>query len=475
MRSNSRMVAYAVALVLAAAALASALSIEAEPVKVTHRNSGPRYDIDAVERTRMASANQEQPEAVTRPPPPPPPPAAEEGEEPAHIGHVAIRRIFLFPMVRPSGGDWSEPSEGGPQQAPPREFDPSSQREQESGERESMPSMFAKPFWPFMTPARPSPASHHEEHERPHRPHLFGADEASRPPADRDQDKAASNAERDPSQAVAAGQPHHPLLDPIQVMMDLMHQAISSQLGPNLTDLNNKDKDSANSGSNNNNNRGEPAGDNAPAPEASDERPLVPSELPPRRAISESHEEVVEIEGKKYLRKTVVSRHVGEGIIFMTRRLIFVPLNETDSTTTTTDTTATTTADFAPTTATPVPERVRPPMEVMGTNKPRATSEPTSERPAETSSELSTTTTSTTTEAPTSEPVSSTTSAPEQPTSSEPSAAEATTEPKSSWVERAPEAVGGPAERLVEETAAPAKATPAPASSETAKPAENSA
>lgn len=477
---------------LVLAAVASAMSIEAEPVKVTHRNSGPRYDIDEVEKTKLTSANQErapQQPADDRQPaggagpsdrvPESSPPASSSSEDEAAtpIGHVAIRRIFLFPMMRP--GDWSQQdqSEGGPATGP-REAQPQPGRgEQESGEHEQpIPSLFAKPFWPFMTPARPSPAMHHHEghEERPIRPvHLFGADEASRPPmGERDQDKAESGPEREQTRP---GLP--PVFDPIQMMVDLMHQAINSQLPPNFTtDLNkNKNTDS--------NNKGDremvSTNDNAPA-ESSDERPLMPGlgglmPTMPRGAKNESHEDIVEIEGKKYLRKVVINRHVGDNIMFMTRRLIFVPLNETDSAPTTTDTVATSATDSAPTTRPQVSgvesETATAPVasaanDRVGTNKPQptvgetaGTSEPTpassptteqtSPSPTTTEAPITTTTTTTTTTSPT------TTMAPEQPatSSSGESNVEPTTEPKmspSSEPTSVPSS-GRASERLVEE------------------------
>lgn len=471
--AQGRLYAALVVVLLASAAIAShAMSIEPEPVKVTHRNSGPRYDIDEVEKTKLTSANQERqlegpPAQPDRPPMGMPSEEGAPDEAATPIGHVAIRRIFLFPVMRP--GDWSQQDQ--PEGSENSGREPS--RPEQENEHEPMPSMFAKPFWPFMTPARPSPSSH-QDHERPHRPHLFGADEASRP-AMGDQDKAAAtgNPERvDP----ARPQMGQPMFDPIQMMMDMMHQAISSQLSPNFTtDLNNNNKDK------------EPASnDNAPA-ESSDERPQMPgSELTrspgmPPSAKNETREDIVEIDGKKYLRKVVTNRHVGENIIFMTRRLIFVPLNETDSTTTTTDTVATTGASAgttatetttttstteSPSTTAPVsgPEREASDVSAndrVGANKPVTTNElPSEPTPFPSSSSAAEQTVAT------ASAVSPTTLAPtssEQPTSSEPSV-EATTQAKPASIDRNSDAgTGRASERLIEET--PAKPTQAPVAS----------
>jgi hypothetical protein len=416
---------------VSAAATVSAMSIEADPVKVTHRNAGPTYEIDEVEKTKLAAGAPSGQQQQLAPPAGQQPPPAEgaagsSDEQPVPIGHVAIRRIFLFPMMRPT--DWSQPDhEAGPQREP-------QEGEHEHEHEPPMPSMFAKPFWPFMTPARPSPAaaSHGMEHERPHRPHLFGADEASRSPTANgaDQDKAASSSSGQPEREPA-------LFDPIQMMMDMMHQAINHQLAPAFnTDLNN---------SNNNKDK-----DNSPA-ETSDERPQMPGRELTRapgalvpNAQNETREDIVEIEGKKYLRKTVTNKHVGENIVFMTRRLIFVPLNETDSAAGTTETVPTTAASpaagspsAAPTTA-PVsggqPEPSQAPASAdtdrVGTNKPTPSASET------------TTTTTTTTAASTEQ------SGAAEMTTSQPATG--------SSVERAaePAANGRASERLVEAGAA---------------------
>ncbi|CAA2977096.1 Hypothetical predicted protein [Olea europaea subsp. europaea] len=430
-----------VALVATSACLAMP-SIESEPVKVTHRNSGPRYEIAAdneVERTKIPE------ELAQRPPQEVAPPQAEgdQSGEPQPIGHLAIRRIYLFPIMptRGSSSDWSS-SEGEQPQA-------GGEQEQQQGG-----SAFAKPFWPFLTPARPSrthaegPHEHHHHHHE-HRPHLFGADEASRSPSRPDQDRAESGEREGTAMA-----PREPLFDPIQMMLDMMHQAINAQMVPPQMppqgDLNKDDRPA-------------PSNDNSPSESSpgSDERPKMPGVGPQLKpAQNETREEIVEIEGKKYLRKTIVNRHVGENLIFMTKRLIFVPLNETETPDTTTETVATTTTTSTPavTSSSSTPEGITEPSVIpdrVGENKPQPSTEP----PATTTTMASPTTTITTTtteEAKERVSESSPTAAPstEQPTTTTTTTttAEPTT-PKAteSFVDRVSNVIEKAAERLVEE------------------------
>lgn len=336
MRANSfarRVVVAALALNCALAISATvALSIESEPVKVTHRNSGPRYNIEEVERTKLSTGETESPssspanEVLQQPPSVSSKPVDEPnngappqaGQDEPTIGHVSIRRIFLVPtMMRP---DWQAEGADGERetgaQRPPLMLsdlfgglrgganEPNEEQNEHSAPR---------PFWPFLAPParRPQPERHH---------HLFGADEASRSPSERVAVASPAGGEREnmPSPPMRG-----PDFDPIQMMVELMRQAISGQLAPPsppaTDDLN---KEAAT------NNKADKPETGLMGPQGA-------------RPMNETKEDIVEIEGKKFLRKTIINRHIGENIVFMTKRLIFVPLNETDSSTTSTEPTTT--------------------------------------------------------------------------------------------------------------------------------------
>lgn len=340
-------------------------SIEKEPVRVTHRNSGPRYDIDEVERTRLnadASENQvipsgprgdpsvDSPSAAgsseVKPPPAERPAGAAAGEE-EPIGHISIRRIFLIPMSNP---DWRPAQEGdsGRQQPgeQPEEANPLASL---FGAAPSQHHRAAAPsFWPFLL----RPSYHEQEPQQQqqqahgHR-HLFGADEASRPPP---ADTVASSESNEQASAPPRGgerevdsalvdprerpqRPQKPLLDPIQMMIEMMQQALnpspmgagagaSDGLGPNIfSDLNRE----ASSGGAQRAGAGEESRFGADKPAGGE----LEASRPQLGKRNETREDVVEIDGKKYLRRTVTNKHVGDNIIFMTKRLIFTPLNET--------------------------------------------------------------------------------------------------------------------------------------------------
>lgn len=401
--------------------LALALSIEREPVKVTHRNSGPKYDIDEDKLTPTNPESQQPTTEATnsnnnnnqkdkddndnRPPPTSgvvrlmlannngPAGEQQDPQQAMPIGRIAIRRIFLVPMMSPSQ-DWSAP--GGDQQEPPAAAG-------NSDVAQEQPSPFLpRPLWPFsLMPAR---------HQHPH--HMLGQDEASRPPVDA-KEREESN---DNSPSASGEREAHPeapmLIDPIKMMIDMMQQAIAGQLAPPPAqqpgDLNPNEasvKPTTAEGG------------------VSRKPPTVGGQLDqPIKPTNETKEDIVDIDGKKYLRRTIINRHVGENIIFMTKRLIFTPLNETDSndsttttttvrpadgsteipirptgtspteqeatSTTTTTTTTSTTPASAPTTTTTTPETI------TRTDGPAESSSPADR--AETSASPSTTTTTTT-------------------------------------------------------------------------------
>lgn len=297
-----------------------ALSIENGPVKVTHRNSGPRYDIDndfvTIDKSRLTPVSS-QPEqsrstvtAVASDSSNGSKPEKEADSNDADqmpIGHVSIRRIFLVPMLRPTRPDWQADNND----------EPARQEDQDSG-----PSMFAKPFWPFLTPARPAHPSRH----------LYGADEASRSPAasngggEREDEHSASDESptmmmRPPSSS--QNEPNPAMLDPFTMMIKKVQQALFSQLATQM--LNPHDLSESASG----------AGEQQPPTEERPKLPVADGNLDRQpgtgvvKPTNETREDIIEIEGKKYMRKTVINRHVGDGIAFMFTRYVFVPLNET--------------------------------------------------------------------------------------------------------------------------------------------------
>ena len=133
-----------------------------------------------------------------------------------------------------------------------------------------------------------------------------------------------------------------PAFDPIRMMLELMHQAVQERLAQQQPQA------GAGAGAGEREepmSRGEsakPVAGAQPPTGLQEPSPMGLGSLlfglnnnnnnkPPGAANETKQEEVVEIEGKKYLKKTVVNRHVGDNIFFMTRRLVFIPLNETDS------------------------------------------------------------------------------------------------------------------------------------------------
>lgn len=447
-------------LVVALLATTCAASIEKEPVKVTRQNSGPRYDLDDVGRISLAeseASNNVDSNNNIKPVQPSMPQdglsqpttrqQSAEGDQPP-IGHLSIRRIFLIPMMGPmsDGDSSSQPGDMMSPAEPPRE-------------------PLSSLFWPFMSPRQPQ-SGHHRHHH-----HMLGEDEASRGPPRRGEVEegsptmtAAASGEREfsaPPSPSMERPPQRSLFDPIQMMLDMMHHAISSADNPMttsprsgnpfFTDLNKDASERPRSGDDESN-KDDQSG-------TSLERPIKP------QTRNETKEDIVEIDGRKYLRKTVISRHVGENIVFMTKRLIFVPLNETEAT-------------DSSTTTTPLPITTEAP------TKEPVESESNERRVEPEKSEPTTTTTSSTTASPV---MAETTSsqAPEATTTSEssstPSASSSSATPveeatttttssvtpaKESWVERVSEAIDKAAERLIEKssTEAPVTTTAAPAS-----------
>lgn len=419
-----------IAIILLAGSLCEA-SIENEPVKVTHRNSGPSYDIDDVERTRL---NPDENAISTQPQPPNQGAPEQQDGEPA-IGHLTIRRIFLVPMMPQQDNVWTRSQ---------REGAPSGQQDQSRGNDE-LPSLFSgRPFWPFLAP--PSANRHHEHPQPPHR-HLIGADEASRPPMTEAASNERPSAERSPPQPDSERDDSmerlRPMFDPIRMMVDLMQQALNPAAGAGGL-FEDAGKDSAQPMSDRDNK--EASSEKAPTTELMG-RPIKP-------AANETKEEIVEIDGKKYLRKTVINRHVGENIIFMTRRLIFVPLNETDSELGST-TTSTTAAPSSTTIAEPIADNASASGPKVDKEVPV---EPKAELPTtapETSSPSSTSTASseplpTVSNVASSEAPPSSTSTTQVPSSTRATETEETTLKQGGWTDKVAEAVDRIAERIVE-------------------------
>lgn len=329
---------------LAALLAVAQASIENKPVKVTHQNSGPSYDIDEVEKTKLIPEREDvrrlpfQPRA--QPPSQPKTSNKEEVEQQQPgdndgplVGHINIRRIFLIPMSQPSQDDDTSPSNIWSSGQPL-----SRQSHHHQADKQPTEDDQTAPVWPFLSlvPQR----------------RLFGADQASRGPQRPEEnllsrpstlftDKSPVDSERERENSPETRQ--RPPFDPIQMMIEMMQQALSQAImtpnGP-FQDLNKevavtKPTDSDNKAESSETNPGNTA-------DATNEVPKSPNtdlEQPFKQPVSHNStkEEVVEIDGKKYLKKTVVNRHVGENIIFMTKRLLFVPLNETSSTVDTTE------------------------------------------------------------------------------------------------------------------------------------------
>lgn len=314
-------------------------SIAREPVKVDRSNAGPKYDIDDAERTRVVAENPEANQVLSAPRPPAENERQEEGSRDPEAPMISIRRIFLVPMS-------------------------SSPHQSSSGEDSDHPLRMLGMMPPrsMFNPFGPSR-------------HLFGGDESSRPtpmkPEEGPEVMSASGNEQEPSNE--RPRPSTALLDPIELLMEAMRQALHpANMMPEPTDLN-KDASSA-SGSGESKPVGSETGLESPTAE---KKP---------QSFNTTKEDIVEIDGKKYLRKTIINRHVGEGIMFMTRRLIFSPLNETDTgdssanpSSTTTTTTTTTTVEPS-TEQSPRDEKIEKtsteaspaPIEPVSTNEPVA-------------------------------------------------------------------------------------------------------
>jgi len=424
-------------LVVLVAALCGAgwASIENEPVKVTYRNSGPRYDIDDVERTRVSpDARDNQLMGAGRMQPAP---TDQESEQPP-MGHISIRRIFLVPMMQPAHSEAGWSQAGDPER-------PAEQAERTQSGVRDQPGMFGamnsnnnqqrQPFWPFMLPTRH---------------HLLGGDEASRSPtpeasnerpsASESQEQPGMRGEREEQQAE---HPRRLLIDPIQLIMEMMQHALNP--APTSSFFNDLNKEASGSP--------KETSDKA-APEA---KPT--SELAKPSSKNETKEEIVEIEGKKYLRKTVINRHVGENIIFMTKRLIFVPLNETDSSTESQPNSSTLATQTSPETPASSPSPPEPESSTSGqpsevsrkvsgeASTERATSAPSSTEPAASKGPI----------VPISEQPTTTSEQVAPQTTQAPAKEETTAKSReqNSWIEKASEAVERSFERLQSASSTP--------------------
>lgn len=289
--SRATFVAGAVLLLAISLNVAQA-SIDSEPVKVTHRNSGPSYHVSSVladnevEKTPVRSMQ----EAGEQP-------AAGTSDEPA-TGHLTIRRIFLMPIRAPM-----EPDQGASHEEPPNPFRllslfPAS--------GQNSPS----PMFNWHQPGYRAPMQPYE------RPASFGEREETQERPDRDQ-----------------------LIDPIHMMLAMLRQTLQAAMAE----------------------RNQPV---APSREPSTEldkdssvgselfRPLVGDALDKANKTDETKEEVIEIGGKKFLKKVVLTKHVGNNMFFVTRRLFLSPLNETAETETGPVVGATSTTTISPSAST---------------------------------------------------------------------------------------------------------------------------
>lgn len=410
----------ALILVVGLVSTASNASIDRSPVKVTNSNSGPIYDLaEDVERVKIPADSDESSSFDERrrwftnnfPKKPSSEGSNDNSDSPAEtglaspdVGRISIRRIFIVPMMPPtSSGDSDNNNEASNDQSR-SSFNPF----------ESMlPFMMMRP-----TLAGPGPQSDMSEQTRPsERRHLFGSDWNSiRPSSAEDQQQqpprssvASSSGEREESSKLPNDSDRTQLSpDPLQLLRMMLRTFAEAQSQmSNLPDVPESNRTDA-----------QKPGDLEKSSSNDEKRDGTPLSSPfeglfgkPKKPSTqnETREDVVEIEGKKYLRKTVLNRHVGENMVFVTRRLIFVPLNETDSTTTSTKP-----ENLVPTTTlSPSNSSVADNKEASTTTQATTTTSTTTTlaTPIKTSTEepTTTTTTSTTTTVPTTTIVDSTT------------------------------------------------------------------
>lgn len=330
-------------------ATACQASIERDPVKVTYRNSGPVYDFsEDVEKVKVPSEESGGENPIAARPQVTSTSSDRNEDGPDQEAHIMIRRIFLVPLTPQS----QISSEGLFGRGIPLE--PAAKDDEPAAEMPLARHPFGRNPYLAMFPPRP-------QH------HIFGADPASRSPMSPESSFEAPKYEESPIAAEprekedsSSRRPLHPMqffssprvnndreiLDQVPMLVRMMLNSLrtaheQSPSSPKsepedfLTDLN---KD------------------------ASKKQPT---------SINETGEEIVEIGGQKFLRKTQINRHVGDNMVFVTRRLTFVPLNETDSDSNTNTTTTTTS-----TTATPIQAEATD-APVSSTTENKQPSEPT--------------------------------------------------------------------------------------------------
>lgn len=286
-------------LLLIAVGAALASIEQPPPVRVTHKNSGPSYYLGNSNQANPADKADVTSSKLAEAAPSPSDFASllasslqavsQQGETNNNnkadsdddddskpvVGHIMIRRIFLVPIepAQPKeslgepSGEPTVPLWAQRQQKPPVAA--------ESGESPSVGSLLHS----ILASRR-----HHEL--TPGYPHLFGRDDASRSPSQPSDATALANKPKDLETEASLGQ-RQEAIDGLRMIVNMMQQLADS----------------------------------------------MPSEGPqqaPNKTTSKSSDEIVDIEGKQFSRKVIVDKHVGNNMVLVARRIVLVPLNETE-------------------------------------------------------------------------------------------------------------------------------------------------
>lgn len=316
-RRQVELVLTALVMFAATAATIDCLSIEREPVRVTPLNSGPKYEVDDVDKqpivnsipasdvddeslsvSKLRGSNSRLPASDLQPALFNPFRAlsprgqvfdgdsdVKEPVEPL----LAVRRFIIFSPRRPD----DESSNTDDQQSLPMPPSPFSMLDKQRL-HDSQPQP-----WHFIRPMFRVRVSEHSQQDS------LSPSESSSPQMDSKQQRPF-------------------LPDPFQIMMELLHKAFEARANVtrvdspfNMTpakDLFNDESASSAAGD-----------DKSPA-------------HPPMKPVDteETTSEIVEFDGEKFVKKTTIKKHIDHGVYFVTKKLSFVPLNETESASTTT-------------------------------------------------------------------------------------------------------------------------------------------